>query len=68
MWWFAILPAQNRESLITSTNLDLEEFCVDVSTYEPVEWVEEEAEACETVFVKVAISEYERGWVVSSSR
>ena len=31
------------------------EFCVDVSTYEPVEWVEEEAETCETVFVKVIL-------------
>ena len=61
------MPAQNKESLITSTNLDLEEFCVDVSTYEPVEWVEEEAETCETIFVKVAISEYERGWVVGLS-
>ena len=50
--------AQNRESLITSTNLDLEEFCVDVSTYEPVQWVEEEAETCETIFVKVAIGDY----------
>ena len=32
---------------------NFKEFCVDVSTYEPVEWVEEEAETCETVFVKV---------------
>ena len=53
------MPAQNKETLITSTNLDLEEFCVDVSTYEPVEWVEEEAETCETVFVKVGIGDYE---------
>ena len=34
---------------------NFKEFCVDVSTYEPVEWVEEEAETCETVFVKVPI-------------
>ena len=30
----------------------LQEFCVDVSTYEPVVWVEEEQEVCETMFVK----------------
>ena len=30
----------------------MQEFCVDVSTYEPVVWVEEEQEVCETMFVK----------------
>ena len=35
-------------------NVDLhnKEFCVDVSTYLPVEWQEVEAEQCDTVFVK----------------
>ena len=49
----------SSEQRNTSTNLDLEEFCVDVSTYEPVEWVEEEAETCETIFVKVGIGDYQ---------
>ena len=33
-------------------DLHNKEFCVDVSTYDPVTWVERNAEACETVFVK----------------
>merc|ERR1719464_2387167 len=33
-------------------DLHNKEFCVDVSTYQPVVWVEREAEECETVFVK----------------
>lgn len=35
-------------------NVDLhnKEFCVDVSTYEPVVWQEVDAEQCDTVFVK----------------
>ena len=33
-------------------DLHNKEFCVDVSTYQPVVWVEREAESCETVFVK----------------
>merc|ERR550534_398264 len=39
-------PAQN------TVDLHNKEFCVDVSTYQPVVWVESEAESCETVFVK----------------
>jgi len=37
-----------------STPIDLhnKEFCVDVSTYQPVVWVEHDAQECETVFVK----------------
>ena len=35
-----------------SIDLHNKEFCVDVSTYQPVVWVEREAESCETVFVK----------------
>ena len=33
-------------------DLHNKEFCVDVSTYQPVVWVERDAESCETVFVK----------------
>jgi len=33
-------------------DLHNKEFCVDVSTYQPVVWVESEAEECSTVFVK----------------
>ena len=33
-------------------DLHTKEFCVDVSTYDPVTWVEKDAEACETTFVK----------------
>ena len=35
-------------------NVDLhnKEFCVDVSTYQPVVWQEVDAEQCDTVFVK----------------
>jgi len=33
-------------------DLHNKEFCVDVSIYEPVVWVEEEAEECSTLFVK----------------
>ena len=29
-----------------------QEFCVDVSAYQPVQWVELEDEECDTVFVK----------------
>ena len=39
------------------------EFCVDVSTYEPVEWVEEEEETCETVFVKVLGDDFGIGMI-----
>jgi hypothetical protein len=33
-------------------DLHNKEFCVDVSTFDPVTWVEREGEECETVFVK----------------
>ena len=35
-----------------SVDLHNKEFCVDVSTYEPVVWQEVDAEQCDTVFVK----------------
>ena len=35
-----------------AVDLHNKEFCVDVSTYLPVEWQEVEAEQCDTVFVK----------------
>ena len=41
-------PAEDSEPI----DLHNKEFCVDVSTYQPVVWVEREAEECETVFVK----------------
>ena len=33
-------------------DLHNKEFCVDVSSYQPVVWVEKDAEECHTVFVK----------------
>merc|ERR1712038_2240713 len=44
----------NQETPGTDNNVDLhnKEFCVDVSTYEPVVWKEVDAEQCDTVFVK----------------
>ena len=42
-------PAPAEEEKVDLHN---KEFCVDVSTYQPVVWVEREAEECETVFVK----------------
>ena len=33
-------------------DLHNKEFCVDVSTYQPVVWVERDSEECSTVFVK----------------
>merc|ERR1712123_382310 len=36
----------------TTVDLHNKEFCVDVSTYQPVVWVEREGEECSTVFVK----------------
>merc|ERR1719244_772248 len=35
-----------------SVDLHNEEFCVDVSTYQPVVWVERDGEECKTEFVK----------------
>jgi hypothetical protein len=39
---------------IRDTGVDLhgDQFCVDISSYGPVEWVEEDAQECETPFVK----------------
>ena len=30
----------------------VQEFCVDVSAYQPVQWVEREDQECDTIFVK----------------
>ena len=35
-----------------SVDLHNKEFCVDISTYQPVVWVERDGEECKTVFVK----------------
>ena len=35
-----------------TVDLHNKEFCVDVSTYQPVVWEEVDAEQCDTVFVK----------------
>ena len=35
-----------------SVDLHNKEFCVDVSTYQPVVWVESDGEECHTLFVK----------------
>ena len=35
-----------------SVDLHNKEFCVDISTYQPVIWVERDGEECHTVFVK----------------
>jgi len=50
-------PASDPAPAIPQTegeavDLHNKEFCVDVSTYQPVVWVESEAEECSTVFVK----------------
>ena len=44
----------NYNSDNNNDNVDLhnKEFCVDVSTYQPVVWQEVDAEQCDTVFVK----------------
>eukprot|EP00090_Calanus_glacialis_P018919 TRINITY_DN2922_c0_g1_i1.p1 TRINITY_DN2922_c0_g1~~TRINITY_DN2922_c0_g1_i1.p1 ORF type:complete len:340 (-),score=58.63 TRINITY_DN2922_c0_g1_i1:150-1142(-) len=45
---------ERQEEAAAQNTIDLhnKEFCVDVSTYQPVVWVESEAEECSTVFVK----------------
>jgi len=43
-------PASTEES--TGIDLHNKEFCVDVSTYQPVVWVESDGEECSTIFVK----------------
>merc|ERR1712025_247071 len=58
--WKAVTNKQKRNldqvygSPANSDAVDLhsKEFCVDVSTYQPVVWVERDGEECETVFVK----------------
>jgi len=40
------------EAPVSTPDLHNKEFCVDVSTYLPIEWEEKEVETCETVFVK----------------
>ena len=42
-------PAEHADEEIDLHN---KEFCVDVSTYQPVVWQEVDAEQCDTVFVK----------------
>ena len=42
-------PAGSQEATV---DLHTKEFCVDVSTYQPVVWQEVDAEQCSTVFVK----------------
>ena len=39
-------------------DLHNQEFCVDVSAYQPVVWAEREAEECSTVFVKQCQAEW----------
>ena len=39
-------------------DLHSQEFCVDVSAYQPVVWAEREAEECSTVFVKQCQAEW----------
>jgi len=40
-------------------DLHNKEFCVDVSTYQPVVWVESDGEECNTIFVKQCEEKYE---------
>ena len=42
-----------------SVDLHNKEFCVDVSTYQPVVWVESDGEECHTLFVKKCEDKYE---------
>ena len=41
-----------KEEELTPVDLHNKEFCVDVSTFDPVTWVEREGQECETVFEK----------------
>ena len=45
------LSRRGRDST-DSADLHSGEFCVDISTFSPVQWREEEAESCTTEFVK----------------
>merc|ERR1719309_1271919 len=45
-------PTADDAAAPQAVDLHNKEFCVDVSTYQPVVWVESESEECSTVFVK----------------
>jgi len=45
-------PSQSTGDQAEGVDLHNKEFCVDVSTYQPVVWVERDGEECSTVFVK----------------
>ena len=40
------------QSILPNTVSLVQEFCVDVSAYQPVQWVEREDQECDTIFVK----------------
>ena len=48
----ASYPQEAAGSQEATVDLHTKEFCVDVSTYQPVVWQEVDAEQCSTVFVK----------------
>ena len=44
---------EHYTALILPNTVSLvQEFCVDVSAYQPVQWVEREDQECDTIFVK----------------
>merc|ERR1712106_894033 len=45
-------PSQSTDDQAEGADLHNKEFCVDVSTYQPVVWVERDGEECKTEFVK----------------
>ena len=45
-------PSYGASSPSGAVDLHNKEFCVDVSTYQPVVWEEKDGEVCDTVFVK----------------
>ena len=46
-------PIEHYTALILPNTVSLvQEFCVDVSAYQPVQWVEREDQECDTIFVK----------------
>ena len=46
-------PMEHYTALILPNTVSLvQEFCVDVSAYQPVQWVEREDQECDTIFVK----------------
>ena len=48
----ASYPQEASSGAEATVDLNTKEFCVDVSTYQPVVWQEVDAEQCSTVFVK----------------